>query len=32
MVIGERQDPHMMTTKMTDDEGKIIVEPEKENV
>jgi hypothetical protein len=32
MVIGERQDPHMMTTNMTDDEGKIIVEPEKENV
>jgi hypothetical protein len=32
MVIGERKDPHMFASKMTDDEGKIIVEPEKENV
>ena len=32
MVIGERKDPHMLTSKMTNDEGKIIVEPEKENV
>ena len=27
MVIGERQDPHMMETDWTDDNGKVIVEP-----
>ena len=27
MVIGERQDPHMMETEWTDDNGKVIVEP-----
>ena len=27
MVIGERQDPHMMETDWTDDDGKVIVEP-----
>jgi hypothetical protein len=27
MVIGERQDPHMMETEWTDDNGRVIVEP-----
>ena len=30
-VIGERQDQHMYDTEWTDDEGRVIVEPEKEN-
>jgi len=30
MVIGERQDQHMKDTDWTDDDGKVIVEPEKE--
>lgn len=29
MVIGERQDEHMMSTDWTDDQGRVIVEPEK---
>lgn len=29
MVIGERQDEHMMQTDWTDDQGRVIVEPEK---
>lgn len=29
MVIGERQDEHMMNTDWTDDQGRVIVEPEK---
>lgn len=29
MVIGERQDDHMMQTDWTDDQGRVIVEPEK---
>jgi len=28
MVVGERQDEHMYDTAWTDDEGKVIVEPE----
>ena len=32
MVIGERQDKHMMDTEWTDDNGKVIVEPLKENL
>jgi len=28
MVVGERKDPHMYDTAWTDDEGKVIVEPE----
>ena len=28
MVVGERCDNHMMNTKITDDNGRIIVEPE----
>lgn len=31
MVIGERKDPHMVNAKWTDDDGKVIVEPLKEN-
>jgi len=31
MVIGERQDAHMYDTDWTDDEGRIIVEPEKDD-
>ena len=27
MVIGERKDPHIMETPMTDENGKVIVEP-----
>ena len=30
MVIGERQDQHMLDTNWTDDNGKVIVEPLKE--
>ena len=30
MVIGERCDPHMMDTDWTDNEGRVILEPEKE--
>ena len=30
MVIGERQDPHMKATNWTDSDGKVIVEPKKE--
>jgi hypothetical protein len=29
MVVGERQDPHMIATDWTDSDGKVIVEPEK---
>jgi hypothetical protein len=32
MVIGERQDPHMMETEWTDDNGKVIVEPLKPSI
>ena len=32
MVIGERQDPHMMETDWTDDNGKVIVEPLKPSI
>jgi hypothetical protein len=32
MVIGERQDPHMIETDWTDDNGKVIVEPLKPSV
>ena len=32
MVIGERKDPHMINTDWTDENGKIIVEPEKTNL
>ena len=28
MVIGERHDKHMFDTEWTDDEGRVIVEPE----
>ena len=31
MVIGERKDKHMMDTEWTDEQGKVIVEPLKEN-
>ena len=31
MVIGERQDKHMMETEWTDENGKVIVEPEKKD-
>ena len=31
MVVGERKDPHMIDTDWTDDNGKVIVEPLKEN-
>jgi hypothetical protein len=31
MVIGERQDKHMMETEWTDSNGKVIVEPLKSN-
>jgi len=27
MVIGERQDPHIMETEWTDENGRVIVEP-----
>ena len=30
MVVAERHDPHMMETGWTDDDGRVIVEPEKE--
>ena len=30
MVVGERQDQHMLDTKWTDENGKVIVEPLKE--
>jgi hypothetical protein len=30
LVIGERQDQHMYDTEWTDENGKVIVEPEKE--
>ena len=30
MVVGERKDAHIMETRWTDDEGRVIVEPEKE--
>ena len=29
LVVGERKDPHMFATEWTDDNGKVIVEPEK---
>jgi len=29
IVVGERKDPHMLATEWTDDNGKVIVEPEK---
>ena len=29
MVVGERKDQHMYDTEWTDDDGKVIVEPEK---
>ena len=32
MVVGERCDQHMMDTKWTDDDGKVIVEPVKDIV
>jgi len=32
MVVGERKDPHMVSTNWTDDDGRVIVEPEKEDV
>ena len=31
MVVGERKDPHMIDTEWTDENGKVIVEPLKEN-
>ncbi len=31
MVVGERKDPHMIDTNWTDENGKVIVEPLKEN-
>ena len=31
MVVGERKDPHMIAAKWTDENGKVIVEPLKEN-
>ena len=31
MIVAERCDPHMMETGWTDDDGRVIVEPEKES-
>ena len=31
MVVGERKDPHMIAAKWTDENGKVIVEPKKED-
>ena len=30
MVVGERKDPHMISTSWTDDDGHVVVEPEVE--
>ena len=32
MVVGERKDPHMIDTDWTDENGKVIVEPEQVGV
>jgi fibronectin-binding autotransporter adhesin len=32
MVVAERCDPHIMETELTDDDGRVIVEPEKEDL
>jgi hypothetical protein len=32
LVVGERKDPHMYDTDWTDDEGRVIVEPEKQKM